>query len=172
MSSDVYFPAFRTTTLSPSCSPSRTEPGPMGGRGRPRSVTCDLRPVPCDLVSTSSWAPRLPRLYAKSKFSTCGGAPYGSAFALPPPVVQQSIFGRYLMFSLLSRRNVLTMILAGGMGERLYPLTRDRAKPAVPFGGRYRIIDFVINNFVNSGFTKIKILTQFKSNSLIEHITR
>jgi glucose-1-phosphate adenylyltransferase len=64
------------------------------------------------------------------------------------------------------------MILAGGMGERLYPLTRDRAKPAVPFGGRYRIIDFVINNFINSGFLKIKVLTQFKSNSLIEHITR
>jgi glucose-1-phosphate adenylyltransferase len=69
-------------------------------------------------------------------------------------------------------RNILTMILAGGMGERLYPLTRDRAKPAVPFGGRYRIIDFVLNNFVNSGFLKIKVLTQFKSNSLIEHITR
>lgn len=76
------------------------------------------------------------------------------------------------MYGSLSRRNVLTMILAGGQGERLYPLTRDRAKPAVPFGGRYRIVDFVINNFINSGFLKIKVLTQFKSNSLIEHITR
>jgi glucose-1-phosphate adenylyltransferase len=73
--------------------------------------------------------------------------------------------GRY------SLRKVLTMVLAGGMGERLYPLTRDRAKPAVPFGGRYRIIDFALNNFINSGLFKIKVLTQFKSNSLISHIT-
>jgi len=69
-------------------------------------------------------------------------------------------------------RDVLSMVLAGGMGERLFPLTRDRAKPAVPFGGRYRIIDFVLNNLVNSGLRKIKVLTQFKSNSLIEHIIR
>jgi glucose-1-phosphate adenylyltransferase len=66
----------------------------------------------------------------------------------------------------------LVMILAGGEGKRLYPLTRDRAKPAVPFGGRYRIIDFVINNFINSGFYKIKILTQYKSDSLNLHVAR
>jgi glucose-1-phosphate adenylyltransferase len=66
----------------------------------------------------------------------------------------------------------LTMILAGGQGKRLFPLTRDRAKPAVPFGGRYRIIDFVLNNFVNSGFYKIKVLTQYKSDSLNKHISR
>lgn len=68
--------------------------------------------------------------------------------------------------------DVLVMILAGGEGKRLYPLTRDRAKPAVPFGGRYRIIDFVLNNFVNSGFYKIKIITQFKSDSLNKHVSR
>jgi glucose-1-phosphate adenylyltransferase len=73
---------------------------------------------------------------------------------------------------ILQHRDVLSIVLAGGMGERLFPLTRDRAKPAVPFGGRYRIIDFVLNNFVNSGLTKIKVMTQFKSNSLIEHIIR
>ncbi len=69
-------------------------------------------------------------------------------------------------------KNVLGMILAGGEGRRLYPLTRDRAKPAVPFGGKYRIIDFVLNNFVNSDIFKINVLTQFKSDSLNKHITR
>lgn len=68
--------------------------------------------------------------------------------------------------------DTLVMILAGGEGKRLYPLTKDRAKPAVPFGGRYRIIDFVMNNFINSGFYRIKVLTQFKSDSLNRHITR
>lgn len=69
-------------------------------------------------------------------------------------------------------KNVLAMVLAGGEGKRLYPLTKDRAKPAVPFGGKYRIIDFVLNNFVNSGVYKIKIITQFKSDSLNQHIAR
>ena len=72
----------------------------------------------------------------------------------------------------MSKDGVLAMILAGGEGKRLHPLTKDRAKPAVPFGGRYRIIDFVINNFINSGLYKIKVLTQYKSDSLIKHITR
>lgn len=68
--------------------------------------------------------------------------------------------------------DVLVMILAGGKGTRLRPLTLDRAKPAVPFGGRYRIIDFVLSNFVNSGFFKIKVLTQYKSDSLNNHLSR
>ncbi|MBQ7126514.1 glucose-1-phosphate adenylyltransferase [bacterium] len=68
--------------------------------------------------------------------------------------------------------DTLVMILAGGEGKRLLPLTQDRAKPAVPFGGRYRIIDFVLNNFINSGFFKIKVLTQYKSDSLNKHISK
>ncbi len=66
--------------------------------------------------------------------------------------------------------NVLAMVLAGGEGRRLFPLTKERAKPAVPFGGRYRIIDFVLSNLVNSGVLKIKVLTQYKANSLIKHL--
>jgi len=64
------------------------------------------------------------------------------------------------------------MILAGGEGKRLHPLTRDRAKPAVPFGGRYRLIDFVLSNFVNSGINKIGVLTQYKAGSLMQHLAR
>jgi glucose-1-phosphate adenylyltransferase len=67
---------------------------------------------------------------------------------------------------------VLGVILAGGRGERLFPLTEHRAKPAVPFGGRYRIIDFVLSNFVNSGILSIYVLTQFKAQSLLEHLDR
>ncbi len=67
-------------------------------------------------------------------------------------------------------RDILTFILAGGKGERLDPLTRDRAKPAVPFGGIYRIVDFPLSNCVNSGLRRIFLLTQYKSFSLQRHI--
>src|SRR4029453_6873747 len=66
--------------------------------------------------------------------------------------------------------DTLVIILAGGAGERLYPLTKDRAKPAVFFGGPYRIIDFTLSNCVNSGFRRIFIATQYKSLSLNRHI--
>lgn len=68
-------------------------------------------------------------------------------------------------------RKVLGIVLAGGKGTRLYPLTRERAKPAVPFGGKYRIIDFVLSNFVNSGIYSIYVLTQFRSQSLLQHLS-
>ncbi len=67
-------------------------------------------------------------------------------------------------------RDVVTLLLAGGKGERLQPLTRDRAKPAVPFGGCYRIIDFTLSNCVNSGLRRILVLTQYKAASLDRHI--
>jgi glucose-1-phosphate adenylyltransferase len=66
---------------------------------------------------------------------------------------------------------VLAIILAGGRGERLSPLTQERSKPAVPFGGRYRIIDFVLSNFTNSQIHSIYVLVQYKSQSLIDHLT-
>src|SRR5213594_4050386 len=65
---------------------------------------------------------------------------------------------------------VVAFVLAGGRGNRLLPLTRARAKPAVPFGGKYRIIDFVLSNLVNSGIFSIYVLVQWRSQSLIEHL--
>ncbi len=67
-------------------------------------------------------------------------------------------------------RDTITMVLAGGQGERLYPLTALRSKPAVPFGGKYRIIDFTLSNCLNSGLRKIYVLTQYKSDSLNQHL--
>ena len=66
---------------------------------------------------------------------------------------------------------VLGIVLAGGEGKRLAPLTQDRAKPAVPFGGNYRLIDFVLSNLVNADIRQIAVLTQYKSHSLDRHIT-
>ncbi len=67
---------------------------------------------------------------------------------------------------------ILVIVLAGGQGNRLMPLTNDRAKPAVPFGGSYRVIDFALSNFANAGFLKIVVLTQYKSHSLDRHISQ
>jgi glucose-1-phosphate adenylyltransferase len=71
-----------------------------------------------------------------------------------------------------SRANVLGMVLAGGVGSRLMPLTRDRTKPAVPFGGQYRLIDFVLSNLVNAGLRKAVVLTQYLSHSLDRHLAQ
>jgi len=68
------------------------------------------------------------------------------------------------------KKSILGIVMAGGKGERLYPLTIDRSKPSVPFGGKYRIVDFALSNFVNSGIYSIYVLVQYKSQSLIEHI--
>jgi glucose-1-phosphate adenylyltransferase len=73
--------------------------------------------------------------------------------------------GRKVIFE-----DTLSIVLAGGQGERLYPLTRDRSKPSVPFGGMYRIVDFTLSNCLNSGLRKIYVLTQYKSGSLDRHL--
>lgn len=70
------------------------------------------------------------------------------------------------------RSKVLGMVLAGGEGTRLQPLTRDRTKPAVPFGGQYRLIDFVLSNLVNAGLRKVVVLTQYRSHSLDRHLAQ
>ena len=72
----------------------------------------------------------------------------------------------------MAEPKVLVIVLAGGEGKRMLPLTEDRAKPAVPFGGSYRIIDFALSNFANSGYMKIVVLTQYKSHSLDRHISQ
>jgi glucose-1-phosphate adenylyltransferase len=71
-----------------------------------------------------------------------------------------------------SRKKVLAIVLAGGEGKRLMPLTADRAKPAVPFGGIYRLIDFALSNVVNSGYLQVVVLTQYKSHSLDRHVSQ
>jgi glucose-1-phosphate adenylyltransferase len=73
---------------------------------------------------------------------------------------------------MVATRKIFGIVLAGGEGKRLMPLTEDRAKPAVPFGGQYRLIDFALSNLVNSGLRQIVVLTQYKSHSLDRHVSQ
>src|SRR5262249_14800550 len=84
------------------------------------------------------------------------------------PIAQRDRYGGCMA----REPRVLGMVLAGGEGKRLFPLTADRAKPAVPFGGNYRLIDFVLSNLVNAGYLRICVLTQYKSHSLDRHISQ
>jgi glucose-1-phosphate adenylyltransferase len=77
-----------------------------------------------------------------------------------------------MLFAEALMERTLAMVLAGGEGKRLFPLTRERSKPAVYFGGRYRLIDFALSNLVNSGFHQIKVITQYRATSLVRHLTR
>src|SRR5918992_2798108 len=81
-------------------------------------------------------------------------------------------YGKGARFVSRLTRNTLALILAGGRGDRLKDLPRWRAKPAVPFGGKFRIIDFPLSNCVNSGIRRIGVATQYKAHSLIQHIQR
>jgi glucose-1-phosphate adenylyltransferase len=98
-----------------------------------------------------------------SPWCTKGGLDYGGRVDHDAPARTCSQGDRIV-------RDVLTLILAGGKGTRLEPLTRDRAKPAVPFGGLYRIIDFTLSNCINSGLRQLLVLTQYKARSLDRHI--
>ena len=68
------------------------------------------------------------------------------------------------------QQNVVAFVLAGGRGHRLYPLTKERSKPAMPFGGKYRVIDFVLSNLLNSGIYSIYVLVQYRSQSILRHL--
>ncbi|MDP1806092.1 MAG: sugar phosphate nucleotidyltransferase, partial [Acidimicrobiales bacterium] len=72
----------------------------------------------------------------------------------------------------MAEPRVLSIVLAGGEGKRLFPLTADRAKPAVPFAGHYRLIDFALSNLANAGYLRMVVLTQYKSHSLGQHLSR
>src|SRR4051812_46120164 len=98
------------------------------------------------LVRSPAWRPRVNPLW---------GQPPGGSWRYGVPMPSKKIFG---------------IVLAGGEGKRLMPLTEDRAKPAVPFGGVYRLIDFALSNLLNSGITQIVVLTQYKSHSLDRHV--
>src|SRR5207244_4015102 len=97
--------------------------------------------------------------------------PSGAWAPRPPPGRPRMVVPR-VRLPAVAEPKILSVVLAGGEGKRLSPLTADRAKPAVPFGGHYRIVDFALSNLANAGYLKIVVLTQYKSHSLDLHITR
>jgi glucose-1-phosphate adenylyltransferase len=109
-------------------------------------------------------APAMVRHFAHL-YDTMAGENPGSPLHLSPPWLMMPRGGAGTV------NDVLTLILAGGKGTRLEPLTRDRAKPAVPFGGLYRIVDFTLSNCINSGLRRMLVLTQYKARSLDRHIS-
>src|SRR5437879_3158576 len=100
------------------------------------------------------------------------GAPVSRFFARRSASIMRDVCFGQASIDKIGRMQVrvLAFVLAGGKGTRLYPLTKERAKPAVPFGGRYRIVDFVLSNLINSGIYSIYVLIQFKSQSLLQHL--
>src|SRR5713226_670285 len=100
------------------------------------------------------------------------GAPVSRFFARRSASIMRDVCFGQASIDKIGRMQVrvLAFVLAGGKGTRLYPLTKERAKPAVPFGGRYRIVDFVLSNLINSGIYSSYFLIQFKSQSLLQHL--
>src|SRR5437879_6343375 len=100
------------------------------------------------------------------------GAPVSRFFARRSASIMRDVCFGQASIDKIGRMQVrvLAFVLAGGKGTRLYPLTKERAKPAVPFGGRYRIVDFVLSNLINSGIYSVYVLIQFKSQSLLQHL--
>ena len=140
--------ARRSATGRPNCRLTPGGPGPAATASGPRRAAPECFRPECDRVSPGRQGHR------------------GWGLTISPREPDHQL--RYV--GLVPR--VLSIVLAGGEGKRLLPLTLDRAKPAVPFGGHYRLIDFALSNLANAGFTQVVVLTQYKSHSLDLHITR
>src|SRR5215212_945611 len=150
-------PACATTAVSPSTWSRSSSSGGTRWSARPSTSPRRSRPP--------SGAGRSPTAASPSAAAT--SRPRSTPEAEPGQIRTVGLGYRWHM----ANPDVFTMVLAGGEGKRLSPLTADRAKPAVPFGGDYRLVDFVLSNLVNGDYTRIAVLTQYKSHSLDRHVT-
>ena len=141
-------------------SSGRRCPGPAGQRPQRRDEVLDVDPRAAVDVRRP-----LPRHDPDAHGVTLGGGSRAGRAREAQPT-------GYVACTCAAAPRVLGIVLAGGEGKRLAPLTDDRAKPAVPFGGNYRLIDFVLSNLVNAEIRQIAVLTQYKSHSLDRHITQ